>query len=159
MRVPRHQALRRAAAVAVALLISATVATPTLATMGHAVAAPSAVSQAYTSGDTRCYYGPGIQVWQDANHSGKTMLLCGNHAEWGNLGGMVENLGAGCHLMCTTWNDIISSFQTFNMSHGVGVVWYLCWDGFSGSCLKYTSDVTVDTMGGWNDQLSSIKDH
>jgi hypothetical protein len=152
--------LRWGGAVVVAALVAASIPSPAIASMARPIAEPKIASAAqYSSGDTRCFYGPGIELWESPSFTGRYMLLCGNQAQWPNLGGMVENFGAGCHLMCTTWNDVISSFQTFNMSHGVSVKWSLCWDGLTGTCLTYTSDVSSGDLQGWDNQISSIKDY
>jgi hypothetical protein len=105
--------------------------------------------------DWRCFYGPGIQVWQDINKGGATMILCGTRGYWRNLGNLGEQLNGG------NWNDRISSFETFNTSVGGTHSFHLCNDANdSGTCTQYYSgSVYVANVGStFNDKITSIFD-
>ncbi len=105
----------------------------------------------YTSGDGRCFFGPGMQVWQDSGFSGPTLILCGNRAGYWNLN-LGENLSFGA-----TWNDRISSYQVFN-SNRLGLFWVQCYDNnYSGPCTGHIGDSSVSYVGNyWDNQISSI---
>lgn len=109
------------------------------------------------SGDYRCFYGPGMQIWQDINKGGPSMILCGNHGYWDNLTDQVENLSGA------NWNDRISSFEIFNTSAGrTPHNWRLCTDANEGGICSatYQTSVYVSNVGSTlNDRISSIYDY
>jgi hypothetical protein len=116
----------------------------------------NSVALASSSGDYRCFYGPGIQVWQDINKGGPSMILCGNFGQWDNLSGLAENLD-----WWANWNDRISSFELFNTSTAGPHAWRLCTNANEGgSCMGwYTTSVYVSDVGStYNDNISSIQD-
>jgi hypothetical protein len=119
-------------------------------------AQPPVANQAtkYTTGDIRCMYGPGVQVWQDANFTGPSMILCGFHAQYTNIGSRQDNLD-----YLANWNDRISSFQVFN-SNRLSLKWYLCLDAsFGGGCESNLVDGSYSHMNsGYNDGTTSIGD-
>lgn len=54
--------------------------------------APPGILLASSSNDWRCFYGPGLQVWQDINKGGPSMIFCGDHGRWDNLSNQVAGL-------------------------------------------------------------------
>ncbi len=111
-------------------------------------------STKYTSGDWRCMYGPGMQVWQDAYKGGPSMILCGFHARYNNISGRQDGLDYGAN-----WNDRISSYEVFN-SNRLSLKWYVCTDAnFGGTCLYGIGDGYTAYVGNtYNDQITSIGD-
>jgi len=101
-------------------------------------------------------YGPGMQVWQDINKGGPSMIFCGNFGEWDNLSNEVASLDFGAN-----WNDRISSWETFNTGVGGPHAWKLCIGTNGGSTCTgyYTTSVYVSNVGTtFNDKISSIED-
>jgi hypothetical protein len=116
-------------------------------------AGPVVISTA-ASGDWRCFYGPGIQVWEDANKGGATMILCGTRGYWKDLWNLGESLNGG------RWADRLSSFETFNTNLGGSHAFRLCVDpNDSGSCYQSVGTQYVSYVGSaLNDKISSIRD-
>jgi hypothetical protein len=114
---------------------------------------PDVVRLTSSSGDWRCFYGPGIQVWEDVNKGGRTMILCGTRAYWSNLTNKREQLGL------SNWNDRVSSFETFNTSVGITNAFRLCTDANNaGTCWLVVGSTYVANVGStYNDRISSIK--
>jgi hypothetical protein len=97
-----------------------------------------------------------MQVWQNTNKGGPSMIFCGNHGSWNNLSNEVAGLDWGAN-----WNDRISSFETFNTSAAGPHAWRLCTNtSNSGTCTTwYTTSVYVSNVGStFNDKISSIRD-
>jgi hypothetical protein len=116
----------------------------------------NSVRLASSSGDWRCFFGPGIQVWQDINKGGPSMILCGNAGRWNNLSNLAENLD-----WFANWNDRISSFELFNTGAAGPHSWRLCIDANGGgSCMgPYSTSVYVSNVGSsYNDKISSVRD-
>jgi hypothetical protein len=119
------------------------------------LANPGAVQLAASSGDWRCFFGPGIQVWEDANKGGRSWIICGLR-NLDNLQDYAENLTND------RWNDRITSYETFNSSAGIGVgwnVWELCNEWFhNGNCLLIPGSVYENDLSAtYDNQTSSIQ--
>jgi hypothetical protein len=105
--------------------------------------------------DWRCFYGPGMQVWENANKGGRSMIFCGR-GYWANLQDLAENLSGD------RWNDRITSVETFNSNAGEGGhTWRLCTDwNNSGDCLVFNGSAYVaDLTATWDNKASSIKNN
>ena len=105
--------------------------------------------------DWRCFYGPGIQVWEDANKGGRNMIFCGR-GYWSNMQDYAEQLSGD------RWNDRMTSVETFNSDvAGGGHTWRLCTDwNNSGDCLVVQGSFYVAQLGAvWNNKVSSIKNN
>ena len=145
------RSVRIVAAVITSLLLATSIA-------GAATVRPqdNSIIAAVSTGDWRCFYGPGIQVWQDYNKGGPSMILCGKSGRWDNLSGLAENLD-----WWANWNDRISSFELFNTSAASPHSWRLCTNtSGGGSCMgPYSTSVYVSNVGStYNDKISSIRD-
>ena len=116
-----------------------------------------------TQADHRCFFGTGIQVWQDASKGGPTAIFCGTHFGrynsnnyWDNLGKNADQLSYGAN-----WNDRISSFEIFNTGDGGTHYIKFCTDtSGQGTCSGYyTTSLYVSYVGSTlNDRISSIVD-
>ena len=121
------------------------------------------VTPAITQADHRCFFGTGIQVWQDANKGGPTAIFCGTHFGrysstnyWDNLSYNADQLSNGAN-----WNDRISSFEIFNTGDGGTHYIKFCQDTSGGGTCSatYTTSVYVSYVGNTlNDQITSIVD-
>jgi hypothetical protein len=113
----------------------------------------------YTTGDYRCFYGPGVQIWQDADRNGPSMIRCGWEVtrEWDYLGGFVENLGT-CGIVCVnTWNDRASSLEVFNVTR-LGMQAYFCADSgyHHGNCMVRGDGTVLNVGSTYNDSISAM---
>jgi hypothetical protein len=145
----RKAQLPRFAAAAIAVIL---VAMPVSA----GTSPPAGIAPDSASYDYRCFYGPGMQIWQDINKGGASMIFCGNFGAWNDLSNQVAGLDFSAN-----WNDRISSFEIFNTSVGGPHAWQLCTNSYEGgSCLGfYTTSVYVSYVGStFNDKISSIRD-
>lgn len=113
--------------------------------LGALFAAPPAVRAA----DPRCNETAGYQVWEHSNLAGRSAIWCVNISD---LSHERTNLA-----FWESWNDAISSFQTFNMASSRRTCfWFHA--GYSGGSYGATGNVTVLYVGAfYNDKFSSVR--
>jgi hypothetical protein len=103
--------------------------------------------------DYRCFYGPGIQFWIDSppgTGATKTWILCGKNIQIGNFRDYVDNNQGNF------WNDIISSYETFNLPANQVTALYTDFCG-GGNELDTIGNVRVTSLNStWNDKFSSL---
>lgn len=162
--VPVKPGGRRLLGLAAAAVIgAASIAVPVAVQAGASQASDGAtVVPAISRADHRCFFGTGIQVWQDANKGGPTAIFCGTHigsltdsSPYDNLSRLAEQLSWGAN-----WNDRISSFEIFNTGDGGTHLIHFCIDADGHNCTSsYNSSVYVAYVGNtFNDKISSIYD-
>lgn len=140
----------------IGVLVVVVAATP-LATAASqmSLADDGRIQLASSSGDWRCFFGPGIQVWENANKGGRSWIICGLRS-LDNLQDYAENLTND------RWNDRITSYETFNSSAGQGAswnVWEMCNEWFhNGNCLAISGSVyEPDLNATYDNQWSSVQ--
>ncbi len=100
--------------------------------------------------DGRCNATAGYQVWEDVGLSGRTTIFCANSIY--NLSNEGDGLG-----WLQSWNDRISSFQTFNMSSTRRTCFWFD-AGYKGGSYGVTGNSTVLNVGSYyNDKFSSVR--
>lgn len=105
--------------------------------------------------DGRCGGQRGIQVWADSGFSGSTTVWCQN-----NTGGIaIPDLSThheGGQWWPQSWNDAISSFQTFNMPSTLPTCFYQN-SNYGSTAWRYNGNQSIQFVGlDRNDQFSSL---
>jgi hypothetical protein len=110
------------------------------------------VAPGRAAADTRCSGGPGVQVYEDINFGGRSWIVCYYTFPIADFTSHTENLSGW-----DTWNDRISSYQTFNFSNRQVTFW---WDqnyGYYHLSTCDTDSVSDRRNWGFNDVISSAK--
>jgi hypothetical protein len=107
--------------------------------------------------DSRCGGTPGIQTWENTGLSGRTVIWCTDDHRQIRVSDLTthhENL-----FPFESWNDRISSVQTFNFPAGFAGCLYenVNYNPNGGDMLKVIGNQTKTTIGTMNDRASSIK--
>lgn len=124
---------------------------PALTILGLTFAIAGSLAPTVSAADARCNFGVGVSVYENINKGGRTAVGCSVGWYRANFSDWTAGLGA-----FESWNDRISSYETFNFTgHTVKF-----WTGASksGSVLTTTNNETVnnvDDYGAFNDRFSS----
>lgn len=101
------------------------------------------VGAAPVSADSRCSGYPGVQVWENPNKGGGNAFGCGVGWYRATFWTWTEGLFWGA-----TWDDRISSFETFNFT-GHTIRFYT--NGYKGgTAVSWSNNVYVDNLINWN---------
>ncbi len=117
-----------------------------VASLSAALAVPS---PGVLAADPRCNGTPGYQVWEHSQMSGRAVIWCVNVRDFSQDG---TNLN-----FSESWNDRISSFQTFNMVTSRRTCFWFAKD-YQGDSYGVWGNKTVLYVGDYyNDKFSSVK--